>query len=487
MNGDEDLPELPPEEEGESFAELFASYETDVNSDVRVGDKVKGEIISIGKDAVFLDIGAKIDGVAEKQALLDEIGDFPCKVGDELTLFVTARTESEIHLSPAVAGIVGEHLLKEAYENRIPVEGKVTGTCKGGFDVEILKRRAFCPVSQLDLSFIENPEVHIGEIGRFLITRLEGGGKNIVVSRRKLLAMEQEAAQKAFFETLQPDAVLEGRVTRVVPYGAFVEIGPGVEGMVHVSELSWSRVSTPQDAVAPGDGVRVKVLDIGEGQKPGQKKISLSIKQVDLNPWETVRDRFRAGARVRGKVTRCAPFGAFVEIAPGIEGLVHISELSYTRRVTKPEEVVQPGETVSVLIKDIDAEKRRISLSLREAEGDPWVEFTEKLKVGRTVSGTLEKKESFGFFVTLAPGVTGLLPKSKISRAADPSAIERLRAGDAVSVTLEAIDLQNRRISLSTADDGDVEDWKKYTGAGPSPGMGNLGEELRRAMAKKKG
>jgi small subunit ribosomal protein S1 len=193
------------------------------------------------------------------------------------------------------------------------------------------------------------------------------------------------------------------------------------------------------------------------------------------------------GARVRGKVTRCAPFGAFVEIAPGIEGLVHISELSYTRRVAKTEDVVQPGETVSVLIKDIDAEKRRISLSLREAEGDPWVEITEKLRVGQTISGTVEKKEPFGFFVTVMPGVTGLLPKSKIAQAADPPAIERLRVGDTISVTLDGIDPPKRRISLTAGDPGDAEDWKQYSGDGENQALGSLGEELRRAMARNKG
>ncbi len=488
MSREEDLPEGEPEEveEGQSFAELFEAYGQGAETEVHVGEKVRGTVISIGADSVFVDIGAKIDGVAEKQALLDESGSLACRVGDELELFVVSLSESEIHLARAVAGIGGEHLLQEAFDNQIPVEGKITGVCKGGVDVEIFKRRAFCPVSQIDLAYVEDPGARVGETGRFVITRLEGGGRNIVVSRRRLLAKEQEAARKAFLETLEPGSVVEGRVTRVTPFGAFVEIGPGVEGMVHVSEMSWSRVSEPREAVAEGDRLRVKVLGVEDGAKPGQKKISLSIKQVDLNPWETVCDRFRQGERVCGKVTRCAPFGAFVEIAPGIEGLVHISELSYVRRVTRPEDIVQPGQAVSVLVKEIDTQKRRIALSLREAEGDPWVEAAESLRVGQVLSGTVEKKERFGIFVTLAPGVTGLLPKSRIAQAADPAAVEKLRAGDAIAVKVEALDPQGRRISLAPGDAGEAEDWKNYRSGEAPRGMGALGEELHRALAGKK-
>lgn len=483
---EENTPELPPEEEEESFADLFESYSQDLNTDVRVGDKVRAEIISIGKDAVFMDIGAKIDGVAEKQELVDESGSLPFEVGDVLELFVVSRNEAEIHLSRALSGIGGEHMLQEAYDSRMPVEGKVTATCKGGVSVEIFKRRAFCPISQIDLSYVENPEEHVDQSYQFLITRLEGGGKNIVVSRRRLLAKEQEKSKKAFFETLAVDQFLDGRVTRVMPYGAFVELSPGVEGMVHVSELSWSRVETPQEVVAEGDPLRVKVLGIEDGAKPGQKKISLSVKQVEGNPWETELDRFSVGQRVRGKVTRCAAFGAFVEIAAGIEGLVHISELSYTRRVTKPEEVVQPGEAVAVLIKEIDPDRRRISLSLREAEGDPWVEAVEKFQVGLTVPGTVEKKERFGIFVNLAPGVTGLFPKSKIGQSADPSSIERLREGDAITVTVAEIDPGGRRITLAAGDAAVGENWKQYSGKDASGGMSALGEQLQKALTGKK-
>jgi len=471
--------------EEESFADLFESYSAGMKDDLQVGDKVRGKIISIGQESVFLDTGTKVDGVVERAELLDDQGELPFKAGDSVDLFVVGIDEHEIRLSKAISGAGGLELLRDAFDKAIPVEGKVAATCKGGFNVEILRRRAFCPISQIDVSYVETPEEYVGETYEFLITQLEDRGKNIVVSRRKLLAQALEKQRAAFFSTLNAGDVLEGRVTRLMPYGAFVELTPGVEGMVHISEMSWSRVQKPEDVVRPDERVAVVVLDIADGDKEDRKKISLSIKQVDGDPWDSAADRFKAGDRLNGKVTRCMKFGVFVEIAPGIEGLVHISEMSYVKRVVNPEDVVKVGEAVSVLVKEIDVNARRISLSIRDAEGDPWLEVPDKFSVGQVVNGTLEKKEKFGYFVTLLPGVTGLLPKSKLSGSQKAAAMERLKPGDSMAVLVEEIQPGQRKITLAPGDAENEGAWRDFAEGEETTPMSDLAEKLQQAMTGK--
>jgi len=474
------------EHEEESFADLFESYSAGMKDDLKVGDKITARVISIGKDSVFLDTGTKVDGVVEHAELLDKDGNMPYHEGDEIELYVVLQNEHEIRLSKAISGLGGIELLQDAFRNAIPVEGKVSATCKGGFHVEILQRRTFCPISQIDVNFVETPEDYVGQTFQFLVTQLEERGRNIVVSRRKLLAQAIEKEKEAFLATLNKGDLLEGRVTRLMPYGAFVELTPGVEGMVHISELSWSRVEKPDEIVQANDRVTVKVVDISTNDKKNQKKIALSMKQVSGDPWDTVAEKIHAGDKVSGKVIRCMDFGAFVEIAPGIEGLVHVSEMSYVKRIIKPDDVVKPGETVSVLVKDLDLKGRRISLSIRDAEGDPWLEVSDKFRVGQVVTGTLEKKEKFGYFISLAPGITGLLPKSKISASEKPAAIEGLKVGDQLTVTVEAIRLPERKISLAPGDATDADAWKNFAPAAPHEPVGDLAEKLRQAMAAKK-
>jgi len=473
------------EHEEESFADLFESYSAGMKDDLKVGDKIRARIITFGKDSVFLDTGTKVDGVVEQAELLDKDGNMIYHEGDEIELYVVSQNEHEIRLSKAIAGIGGIELLQDAFRNAIPVEGKVSATCKGGFHVELLQRRAFCPISQIDVNFVETPETFVGQTFQFLITQLEERGRNIVVSRRKLLAKAIEKEKKAFLETLDKGAVLQGRVTRLMPYGAFVELTPGLEGMVHISELSWSRVEKPDQIVQANDMVSVKVVDIATDNKKNQKKIALSMKQVSGDPWDTVAQKIHAGDKINGKVTRCMNFGAFVEIAPGIEGLVHVSEMSYVKRIVKPDDVVGPGDTVSVLVKEIDPKGRRVSLSIRDAEGDPWLEVSEKFRVGQVVTGTLEKKEKFGYFITLAPGITGLMPKSKIGAAEKPAAIEALKVGDTLPVAVESIRARERKISLAPGDATEEGAWKNFTQAASPKPVSDLAEKLRQAMADK--
>lgn len=481
-NMSETLEEKPA---NDNFAQMVESYNAQIEAEVRVGDKLKAQIISIGADSVFVNTGTKIDGVVEKKELLDESGNFPYKEGDVLDLYVVTVRENEIRLSKALSGAGGEDLLRDAFNNKIPVEGKIREQCKGGFIVDVMQQRAFCPVSQIDTRYVEKPEEYVGNTYQFKISRFENNGKNIVLSRRDLLAREQKELKKQFMETLVAGAVLPGKVRNVMPYGAFVELYPGVEGMVHVSELSWSRVEKTEEAIKTGDEITVKILSVEKNEK-NQLKISLSVKQVDGDPWESGEMTFNAGDKIQGKVTRCTDFGAFVEIAPGIEGLVHVSEMSYVKRVMKPEDVVKPGDIVDVMVKEADMSKKRISLSMRDAEGDPWGDIKQKYAVGASVTGTLEKKEKFGYFITLEPGITGLLPKSKFSKSEKASLFEKLRIGDSVTVVVDDVKIKDRKISLGIGEEKSEEDWRKYTKPTQKVSLSSLGEKLQQAMQAKK-
>ncbi|MBT8340642.1 MAG: 30S ribosomal protein S1 [Desulfatitalea sp.] len=456
-----------------------------MKEDLRVVDKIRGRIISVSESVVFVDTGTKTDGVVEIEELRDEEGNLPHAVGDELELFVVAANEGEIRLSRAIAGAGGLEMLKDAFAGNIPVEGRVQQTIKGGFQVEVLKRRAFCPISKIDTQYVEDGESYVGQTFQFLIKKLTENGRNIVVSRRDLLEAEQKTAHDAFLKDLVPEQTYDGRVTRLMPFGAFVELIPGLEGMVHISELGWSRVEKPEDVVQPDQTVRVKVLGVAAGKKG--PKIALSIKQVQGDPWDRLPEDLEPGRKINGKVMRCTNFGAFVEIVSGIEGLVHISELSYTQRVHRVEDVVQPGQTISVVIKEVDTHKRRIGLSLRDAEGDPWLEVDQKFKAGQAVSGTVEKREKFGIFVQLMPGVVGLLPKSNIAKSAGAARFDTLKPGDAINTVVENINAADRRISLKPGDaqEPEKQDWKSFAESNDSGSMGALGEQLAKAFKKK--
>ena len=255
----------------ESFAEMFEASEGVRSVELKAGDKIQGAIISIGKDSFFVDAGAKVDGVAEKEEFLDEEGEFPFKEGDELELYVVSTNSNEIRLSKALSGQGGLEALMEAYEARVPVEGKVVETCKGGYRVKIMGKLAFCPISQVDINYVEEPEAYVGITARFVIIKFEENGRNIVVSRRSLLEVEREEKLQELMQEIEVGDVIEGKVARLAGFGAFVEIAPNVEGLVHISELSWSRVEDPADVVSEGQPVSVKILKVeeaGNGKPP---------------------------------------------------------------------------------------------------------------------------------------------------------------------------------------------------------------------------
>lgn len=477
-------------EDGMSFAEMLARQEQDEGRfALEVGQRVKARIVAITADTIFVSTGSKVDGIVDRTEM-EKDGELPCQVGDSLELYVVTASPQEVRLSRAMGGNVSLAALEEALAAKMPVEGKVSAQVKGGYSVDIMKRRAFCPGSQIDLRPLADPESVIGQTYAFLITKLENHGRNIVVSRRDLLERERAATLEQFLADTHEGDIRQGTVSRLSSFGAFVELAPGVEGMVHLSELSWSRVERPEDAVHAGDAVTVKVLGITQTDKG--PRISLSIRAAQDSPWMSAAQTLHQGDVLPGRVTRLVPFGAFVELLPGVEGLVHLSEFSFTKRVMKAEDMVAPGDAVSVKIKDIDVERQRISLSLREAEGNPWDRVHELVHAGEDMPGTVEKRAPFGFFINLAPGITGLLPLAVLKNSAQGKKLERLAPGDAVTVRVREIDTAQRRISLAPAGEaGESEsdaDWKQHA---PKPDssapLGTLGLALQAARARKEG
>jgi small subunit ribosomal protein S1 len=369
-------------QEERDFGAILAEFESGQaversGGDPTPGDRVSGRVLSIGGEQTFVDVGAKSDAVVATAELRDDDGALTVAVGDTVEGMVSGRDADSgclvLRVRPGAGGGLGAgdvqlalQEISQAHEHRIPVEGTVTEAVKGGVAVTVSGLRAFCPISQLDLSFVEDAAEYVGRNLTFRVRKFEpagrGGRPDVVLSRRDLLEEERRQREAEAMERVQPGAVLRGTVTSVTAYGAFIDVG-GVEGLLHVSEMAHGRVEDPASVVAEGDVLEVKVLTVEERDKGG-KRIALSRRALLGDPWEDVKGRFEPGASVRGLVKRLEAFGAFVEIAPGIEGLVHVSELAADRRVGHPREVVDLGQEVEVRVLEVDAARHRVSLSL---------------------------------------------------------------------------------------------------------------------------
>ncbi len=474
-----------------SFAQMLEQHEREEQPQSRLspGQRVSVRIVAITTDTVFVSTGSKVDGIVDKEELLVD-GEFPYNVDDSLDLYVVTVNPQEVKLSKIIRGAGSLSALEDAKYAGLPIEGKVTAQVKGGYAIDVMKRRAFCPASQMALRPLEDAESVVGKVFPFIITKLESGGRNIVVSHRVLLEREQNESRDALLATINDGDVVEATITRTAPFGAFAELAPNVEGLIHLSELAWARVGQADEAVTVGDKVRVKVLGIEKTEKA--TKISLSMRQVTEDPWNTVGTRLQVGEAVAGKVVRTAPFGAFVEVLPGIEGLVHISELSYERKVHKTEDVLVAGDHVTVKIKELDLEKRRLSLSLRDVAGNPWTTAESDFVIGAEVTGTMERRAPFGFFIAIAPGITGLLPNSTL-HGNNRKVFDKLGAGDPIAVIVKEIDVANHRISLGPVGEEGAEDareekdWKRHAPKpAPAATFGSLGLAFQAAADKKK-
>lgn len=374
-------------ETSEDFARLLDEYERSAGTvgkaakEPEMGDVVSGTVFEIGEETVFVDLGGKAEGQIARLELVDAEGKITVAVGDALDARVAGRDrETGAILLRRKGGGKGEIglELKQAHELGLPIEGMVTGINKGGAEVEIGGQRAFCPLSQLDLRYVEDPSTFVGRKLTFKVTRLEEGkgrgGANVVLSRRALLEEEQQARAAEARAKISVGTVVHGRVTSLASYGAFVDLG-GIEGLLHVSEIGHGRLGHPQEVLAVGQEIEVQVLRIEpakESAKPGRRekseRISLSRKVLERDPWRDAVERYPVGSEWPGRVMRLESFGAFVELAPGLEGLVHVSELAAAKRIQHAREAVQLGQDLRVRVLGVDAERRRISLTLAPQE-----------------------------------------------------------------------------------------------------------------------
>lgn len=351
------------------FAQMFENSMGSMTKKLTPGDKIRAEVLTVGKDEVGVSTGTINDGFVMKNDLANAEGEVNVKVGDFLDLYVTQVKGSQIYLSPKPTSKNLSDDLEDAFDMELPVEGRVTEAVNGGFRVDVLGKTAFCPISQIDLRRVTDTTEYIGKKFDFMVTQFDRKGRNIVVSRRKLLDQEKEANLAAFTDDNKVGDMIKGQITRLEPFGAFVEIAPGLEGLVHISQIAWSRLQHPSDAVKPGQQVDAKILKIEEGIN-GRMNISLSMKEAMPTPWENLPPTIREGEVVEGRVTRLMKFGAFVEVAAGIEGLLPLGEMSLTKRVMSADEVVKEGQKIKVRIKEVRVDDQKLLLSIKDADED---------------------------------------------------------------------------------------------------------------------
>ncbi len=444
------------------FGALFEAHLARVHTEFRVGDRVKGTVTAVDRNSVFVDIGSRSDALIERSELVDAQGQLTVKPGDPIEAFCIGTTDEGVRLTTRMSGRVADASLAEAYESGIPVEGRVVAERKGGYEVQVAGQRGFCPYSQMDL-FRRDASSYVGERFTFLITDYEEDG-NLVLSRRRCLERDQAAQRAKLRETLAEGALVEGVVTRLMPFGAFVDLGSGVEGLIHVSELGWGRGLKPEAVLAAGRKVTVSVLKLDRENN----RISLSLRHAQQDPWEraVAEGAYTEGRTCQGTVTRLMPFGAFVELEPGIEGLVHVSRLGAGRRVGHPSEVLKEGDRVEVSILHIDPEKRRIALTMENTAGDLGHEGEgaapaagqagddnagQVVQAGARLTGTVEGHREFGVFVKLPGGLTGLLHISQVDlqTSANPGRALYRRFPPGSSVEVVVLGVEGKRVSLT--------------------------------------
>jgi len=440
-------PAIEPEadEPTENFADMLSQFEKSHSHKSAAGQKqLQGTVVSVSAEQVFLDIGYKTEGVLPRSAFDNNAAGV--KPGDNFPVSVTGRNEEQYYeLSRfKVAQPRDWSALESAFQDKTAVVGTVTGLVKGGLTVDV-GVRAFMPASRSGTRDAAELEKLVGTEIACRITKLDVSDEDVVVDRRVVLEEQARGLAEGRRASIREGDVVSGTVRSLAPYGAFVDIG-GMDGLLHISDMAHSRVQKPEDVLATGQQIQVKILKID----PDTKKISLGLKQLQAEPWATVPDRFQVGQRVSGTVTRLQDFGAFVELEPGIEGLIHISEMSWGKKVRHPSDVVKQGDRVDAVILAVKPEERRISLGLKHAMADPWSEIRQKFPEGSEIEGPVTKLMNFGAFVELAEGVEGLVHVSEIvadRRINHPS--EVLRAGQGVKAMVLAIDTDKRQIKLS--------------------------------------
>ncbi len=441
-------PETPaiqhPAEPTESFGDILSQYQKSSSRKTEGSRQLQATVIALNAESVFFDIGYKSEGILPLTALRGET----LKPGDKALVTVKGRDlDGYYELSMfKVERPMDWTALEKAFADKSSVLGTVTAVVKGGFSVDV-GVRAFMPASRSGVRDAADMEKFVGQEIRCRIIKLDVTDEDVVVDRRAVAEEEERSIKDRLYSQMKEGDTVNGTVRSLADYGAFVDLG-GVDALLHVGDISWTRVNKPADVLSVGQQIEVKILKLGnEGDK---RRISVGLKQMQPHPWDAVAQKYAAGDRVRGTVTRLMEFGAFVELEPGIEGLIHISEMSWAKgKVRKASDVVKEGETVEVIILQVQAPERRLSLGLKQALGDPWADIAQRFQVGAAVEGPVTNLTKFGAFVQLSEGIEGMVHVSDITaekRINTPH--DMLRVGQIVKAQILSIDLEKRQMRL---------------------------------------
>lgn len=434
---------------GGSFASAFEEYMQGAFENLRPGQIVTGSVIEVGKDYVTVDIGFKTDGLVPVAHFTDYEGKVTAAVGDDVEVYIVhlENDYGQLILSREKAiqkKVWGE--VEEKFASDSVVKGRVVQKVKGGLQVDI-GIPAFLPGSQIDIRPHRNLDKFIGEEYEFKILKITREKGNIVLSRRAVLMSERNALRSETLKVLSEGVVMEGVVKNVTDYGAFIDLG-GIDGLLHITDISWGRVNHPSEKLSVGQTVPVVVLKYDKEKE----RVSLGMKQLQEDPWIKIDERYAIGSRVAGTVMSLADYGAFVELEEGVEGLIHVSEMSWTKKVRNPSKVVSVSDSVEAVVLDIDVEQRRVSLGLKQLMSNPWEELSQRHPIGSRVSGKVRSVTDFGIFVGVEDGIDGLVHVSDFSwtkRIKDPKEIQDLfKKGDDVEAVVLDIDIDNERLSL---------------------------------------
>ena len=429
----------------ESFAELFEQSQASMN--MLPGSIVSGMVVEIRQDVVIVNAGLKSEGVIPIEQFRNDAGELEVAVGDEIDVALDAVEDGfgETRLSREKAKRAAAwDVLEKAFEAESTITGIITDKVKGGFTVNMNDIRAFLPGSLVDVRPVRDTTYLEGKPLEFKVIKLDKRRNNVVVSRRAVVEQENNEEREALLETMQEGMTLKGVVKNLTDYGAFVDLG-GVDGLLHITDMAWRRVKHPSEVVQVGDEIEVKVLKFDRDRT----RVSLGLKQMGEDPWLDIARRYPEGARLKGKVTNLADYGCFVEIEEGVEGLVHVSEMDWTNKNVHPSKVVQVGDEVEVMVLDIDEERRRISLGIKQCHPNPWDEFAATHNKGDRVSGKIKSITDFGIFIGLDGGIDGLVHLSDIAwNVPGEDAVRNYKKGDEVEAVVLAVDAERERISL---------------------------------------
>jgi small subunit ribosomal protein S1 len=429
----------------ESFAQLFE--QSLANQRIRPGMILTGLVVDVTPDVVIVNVGLKSEAVIPLEQFKNERGEVEVKTGDEVEVALDSVEDGtgETRLSREKAKRARTWTrLEEAFNKSEIVTGVITGRVKGGFTVEIDNVRAFLPGSLVDVRPVRDTSYLEGKPLEFKVIKLDQKRNNVVVSRRAVVEQEFSAERSALLDNLQEGAVVRGAVKNLTDYGAFVDLG-GIDGLLHITDMAWKRVKHPSEVVKVGDEVEVRILKFDRERS----RVSLGLKQLGADPWENIARRYPPGTRVFGKVTNIADYGAFVEIEDGVEGLVHVSEMDWTNKNVNPAKVVHGGQEVEVMVLDVDEERRRISLGLKQCQANPWKEFAENYNRGDKVGGQIKSITDFGIFIGLPGNIDGLVHLSDISwDQPGEEAVRNYQKAQQIEAMVLSIDPERERISL---------------------------------------